>query len=143
MQSPGGLEQPLVKVVVRYLSGKVVKGLTNTFTPLKDRFQIVAIDYPGAAQPEILVRDPDMKGIFFVKDLDGDLGHAKSNIFDPLDTTPGCKIRILFTDGEELLGFSPDYLPGKAGFYVLPADLNSNADRCFIVTSATQSISRI
>jgi hypothetical protein len=84
-----------------------------------------------------------LKGVFFVKDLEGDLGHAKSNIFDPSDSSPGRKIRVLFKDGEVLMGYTSDYLSSRPGFFVLPADPRSNADRCYIVIEATERISLI
>lgn len=138
MQKTGEPEPATSRVVARYQDGKVVKGLTMDFQPYGERFHIVE---NGAAPREILVSE--LKGVFFVKDLDGDLGHAKSNIFDPADLTPGRKIRVLFRDGEVLMGYTPDFLSTRSGFFVLPADLRSNADRCYIVAAATERITLI
>ncbi len=131
-------ERVCTKVVAHYQNGKVVKGLTTDFNPYGERFHILEA---GAGSQEIVVAE--LKGVYFVKDLDGDLGHAKSNIFDPADQTPGRKVRVLFKDGEVLMGYTPDYLATRPGFFVLPADLRSNADRCYIVSAATERISLI
>jgi hypothetical protein len=131
----------LSKVVAHYQDGTVVKGLTRDFTPFGERFHILAFGAGGEASREIQVAE--LKGVYFVKDLDGDLGHAKSNIFDASDQTPGRKVRIQFKDGEVMLGYTPDYLTCRPGITVLPADLHSNADRCYIVTAATERISFI
>jgi hypothetical protein len=132
------LDTAASKVVAHFLNGKVVKGMTTDFQPYAERFHIVE---NGAAPREVLVGE--LKGVYFVKDLAGDLGHAKSNIFDPADLTPGRKIRVLFRDGEVLVGYTPDFLSTRPGFFVLPADLGSNADRCYIVAAATERISLI
>jgi hypothetical protein len=129
------------KVVARYRNGRVVKGLTADFTPLQDRFHIVEAGAETPQLREILVAE--LKGVFFVKDLAGDLGHAKSNVFDPGDWTPGRKVRVQFKDGEVLTGFTPDYLPVRAGFFLLPADLKSNTYRCFVIAAAAEKITPI
>jgi len=138
LQKTGETELVMSRVVARFQDGNVVKGLTMDFRPYEDRFHIVEI---GAEPREIQVSE--LKGVFFVKDLEGDLGHAKSNIFDPADLTPGRKIRVLFKDGEVLMGYTPDFLSTRPGFFVLPADLRSNADRCYINAAATERISLI
>ncbi len=123
------------KVVAHFQNGAVVKGLTMDFTPSKDRFHLIE---EGAGLREVLV--PDLKGLFFVRDLDGDLGHAKSNIFEPSDLTPGRKIRITFKDGEIMNGITQGYQPGRPGFFVVPADRKSNTERAFIVTASTAEV---
>ena len=139
MSQPYESGRTMAKVVARYLNGRVVKGFTGDFTPFQDRFHIVE---PGAeAMREILIAE--LKGVFFVKDLAGDLGHAKSNVFDPGDATPGRRVRVRFKDGETLAGFTPDYLPVRSGFFLLPADLDSNTDRCYVVAAATEKVSAI
>lgn len=129
------------KVVAHYQDGMVVKGWTRDFKPYAEHFHILESWTPGAAPRRISV--PELKAVFFVKDLAGDLGHAKSNIFDPADLTPGRKIRVLFKDGEVMMGYTPDYAPDRPGFFVLPADLRSNADRCYLVATAAERISLI
>jgi hypothetical protein len=128
-------------VVARYRNGQVIKGLTRDFAAYADRFHLFERGAANPAPREILVAE--LKGVYFVRDLDGDLGHAKSNIFDPSDTTPGRRIRVQFRDGEVMTGYTPDYLSTRPGFFVLPADLRGNADRCYIVAAATEKISLI
>jgi hypothetical protein len=123
------------------MNGRVVKGLTRDFAAYADGFHIY--ERGAAGSPPSEIRMADLKAVFFVKDLDGDLGHAKSNIFDPADTTPGRRIRVLFKDGEVLMGYTPDFLSTRPGFFVLPADLSSNADRCYVVSTAAERISLI
>ena len=126
------------KVVAHYQSGQVIKGIARDFTPSKERFRLQAED------GQLLdISLGDLKGLFFVKNLEGDLGHAKSNLFDLKDMSPGRKIRVEFKDGETLQGITQGYQPGRAGFFVVPADRKSNTERAYINTSAAADITFI
>ena len=46
-----------------------------------------------------------------------------------------------FKDGEELLGTTQGYQPDRPGFFVIPADPESNNERCYVVASATEEVS--
>ncbi|BDU78102.1 DUF6982 domain-containing protein [Mesoterricola sediminis] len=129
------------KVVAHFLNGRILKGLTMDFTPAKERFHIVEEEIPGAAPREIAMGE--LKGLFFVKDLEGDLGHAKSNVFDPQDAAAGRKIHIEFKDGEVLDGVTQGYAPNRPGFFVVPADRKGNTERCYVNAAATRRVSFI
>jgi hypothetical protein len=127
------------KVVAHFQDGSVVKGTTTDFTPNKDRFHIFDESAPpGARERDVFV--PSLKGLYFVRDLDGDLGHAKSNIFELQDMTPGRRIRVRFKDGETMNGVTQGYQPGRTAFWVVPADRKSNTERAYIITSAAADI---
>lgn len=126
------------KVAAHFQDGRVVKGTTADFTPAKAAFHILSGEAGAAHLVE--VRLEELKGLFFVKDLEGDLGHAKSNLFDLKDLTPGRRIRILFRDGEVMKGYTQGYEPGRPGFFVIPADRQSNTERAYIVTAAAADI---
>jgi hypothetical protein len=130
------------KVVAHFKDGSLLKGETTDFNPGKEVFHLLDESAPvGARIREIQL--VNLKGLFFVKDLDGDLGHAKSNVFDLKDLTPGRRIRILFKDGETMHGITQSYQPGRAGFFVVPADRRSNTERAYIITSAAADITFI
>ena len=46
-------------------------------------------------------------------------------------------------DGESLVGVVQDYQPDEAGFFLVPADPNSNNVRCFVVGKAIKRASLI
>jgi hypothetical protein len=127
------------KVVAHYRNGALIKGYTNDFIPTKERFHIT--DEHGALPREISLSD--LKGLYFVKDLEGDLGHAKSNLFASRDLTPGRRLKVAFKDGEVMNGITQGYTPDRLGFFVVPADRGSNTERVFIITSATAQVSFI
>ncbi|NLA41334.1 MAG: hypothetical protein GX874_07990 [Smithella sp.] len=52
----------------------------------------------------------------------------------------GRKIRVLFKDGEEMIGTTRGYQLNRQGFFVIPADPQSNVERCCVVTKATREV---
>ena len=126
-------------IVARYVDGRVAKGISNNFSPVKDRFTLFPDGAAhGASAQEIVVAD--LKAVFFVSHLAGSPSHHDSNQFDPAKPTVGRKISVVFMDGEVLVGTTQGYQPGRAGFFVAPADSESNNSRCFIVTAATRQV---
>jgi hypothetical protein len=122
------------RVVARFKDGRLVKGTTTDFTPLRDQLHI------HTDSGVVAVRREELKALFFVKDLAGDPRHAKSNLFAPERPVIGRKIAVEFTDGEILVGTTQGYRPEREAFFVVPADPESNAERCFVVASATRQV---
>lgn len=52
----------------------------------------------------------------------------------------GKKIQVDFKDGEILVGYSQGFTPNRPGFFVFPADPESNNDRIFVFTAATKAV---
>jgi Family of unknown function (DUF6982) len=52
----------------------------------------------------------------------------------------GRRIRVVFSDGEEITGTTQAYQPGRVGFFIVPADVHSNTERCFVVAAATREV---
>ncbi len=127
------------KIVARYVNGKIVKGVTADFIPGKDTFHVSLADAPPAALP-IEVHVKDLKALFFVKDYAGDPKHRARNEFDPAHPPAGRRIRVKFKDGEELVGTTTGYMKGRPGFFLVPADVESNMERCYVVVTATKEI---
>jgi hypothetical protein len=128
------------RVVARYRDGRLLKGVTNDFLPTKDRFHVVPSDAAAASRPvEVLLAD--LKALFFVKDYVGHPEHVEVGSFDTGKPQAGRKIRVVFADGETLVGTTQVYQPGRHGFFVVPADSGSNNDRCFVITAATKEVS--
>lgn len=128
------------RIVARFQDGRLEKGVTNDFLPAKDVFHLQQWESTPGAKP-LEVRVAELKALFFVKEYAGDPTHKELLDFEPSLPVPGRKIRIVFTDGEVLIGTTQGYQPGRAGFFVLPADRRSNNERCFVVASATREVS--
>jgi len=127
------------QVVAHTRSGQLIKGTTNDFFPNKDYFHLVPAGSPPGSKP-LEIHLSDLKGLFFVKDFAGKPGHVKKNTFDQRQVVQGRKLKVVFQDGEILLGSTQGYQPGRPGFFMVPADPESNNERCYIITSSTKEI---
>ncbi len=130
------------KIVARYQDGSLKKGVTNDFSPNKDIFHLVLMDAPPGSKP-LEVRVLDLKAVFFVKDFTGNPQYNDVKEFDSTKPVVGRKIKLVFKDGELMIGTTHGYEPNRPGFFVVPADPQSNIERCFVVTTATQEVSFI
>ena len=52
----------------------------------------------------------------------------------------GLKIKVVFLDGETVVGTTQGYQPSRPGFFMVPADPDDNNERCYIVAAAAQSV---
>jgi len=127
------------RVVARFADGRLVKGMTADFSPTKDLFHVAVALAPVGAKP-VEVRTEDLKALFFVKDFEGDRHRKDRHDFDPSRPPAGRRIRVVFKDGEVLVGATTGYQAARPGFFMVPADAGSNIDRCYVVVAATREI---
>ncbi len=127
------------QVVARFLDGTTLKGHTNDFIPARDTFHLSPFGSAIGSKP-VEVRMKELKALYFVRSLFGDPEHTESNSFPPFAPSSGKRVQVTFKDGEVLVGITQGYQPGRPGFFLAPADPLSNNERCFIVSSATQSV---
>ena len=122
------------KVVAHFSDGRVLKGSTQNFLPNRETFHVL----PAEGTPVREVRTPQLKGLFFVKDLAGDAARADLRGFlsAPGESGHGKKIAVRFADGELLCGHSLAYQPGRSGFFVSPCDSAGNNLRVYVVSAA-------
>ena len=83
----------------------------------------------------------DTKALFFVKSATGRKEHQESQQIVPGDSRlVGAKrVRVVFSDGEEIVGFMNRYPPITPFFYMLPVDLESNNIRILVNRAAVRS----
>lgn len=124
-------------VVARYQDNRLLKGTTQDFAAHKPEFHV----YEGGDESKqaTKVAVGDLKALFFVKSYEGNKDHETSQSLDEV-TGQGRKIRVTFTDGEELGGFCMGYSPDRIGFFVVPADTSGNNTRVFVVNSAVKDV---
>ena len=127
------------RVVARYADGRLFKGMTGDFAPGKDVFHLMEHGAP-AGTPPLEIQLADLKAVFFVKDFTGNPDHHERKIFDPMRPPPGRKIRVVFNDGEIIVGTTVGYQPERPGFFVEPADPQSNNERCYVVAASTREV---
>jgi len=119
--------------VARFKDNTLVKGTTSDFFPNKTQFHLTTLD--GLIETIDIER---LKALFFVKDTEGNKDH-KEDYQDDISGA-GRKMTVTFTDGEMLIGYSLGYSADRHGFFLTPADLQSNNERIFVVKSATEEV---
>jgi hypothetical protein len=128
------------KLVARFADGRLIKGSTLDFAPDKEVFHMTMGTLPAQTIP-MPIHTKHLKALFFVKDLDGDPQHVERRAFDCPPPPGQRRVMAAFKDGEVLVGTTPGYQPGLPGLYLIPADPESNIERCYVIASATEQIS--
>ena len=125
------------RVVVRFKTGRLLKGYTHDFKPLVDAFHLV--DTAGNTHT---IKCQDLKAVFFVKTFEGNNKYAEKKKFTEVNCAAlkGLKVKLTFSDGETIRGFSLGYGRDRKGFYFIPIDPNCNNDRIYVVTSALRDV---
>ena len=130
------------RIVAHYQDGRLFKGITNDFLPNKEDFHLVLNDNPQGSRP-LKLQLVGLKALFFVKKYEGNPRYEEKKTFNPARLLTGQKIKALFKDGELMVGTSSGYKPNRPGFFLVPADENSNNVLCFVLKSATKEVSEI
>ena len=130
----------MLNVVVRYKNGEVFKGTTANFFPQKPIFHLISLQ---GGSKEITIAD--LKAVFFVRSLSGDSTFQEPKEFTGDDTGAGKgrKAKVVCNDGEVMIGFCPSYRKDLKGFFLFPADKNSNNERIFVIAEGVKSVELI
>jgi hypothetical protein len=124
------------KVVVGCLDGQRLKGYVFNFSAARDHFKLFPEENSSQHQGTE-VKLESVKAIFFVKDFSGNKHHDRG---EPVPGAHGRKLEVTFHDGETLAGTTEAYNPKKVGFFLFPADPESNNIRVFILNKSVREI---
>jgi Tfp pilus assembly protein PilZ len=133
-----GPEMEPAKVIVHYANGRLIKGHANDFSPASPSFHVHPIEL-GAAEKGIEVRIKELKALFFVKDFTGNRAYFDRKEFAKGQQLSGRKVEVIFADGEVLVGSVLGYDPRRLGFFVTPADSQSNNLRVFVAAASVKN----
>jgi len=120
-------------IVIHTVQGGIVKGSTGDFRPNQEKFHIILENGEVAAMSV-----PKLKAVFFVKDLTGDPSHEDS--YEDVVPGGGRKVKVTFKDGEVVVGFTTAYSAERQGWFLVPADKNSNNLRIYVVNAAVADV---
>lgn len=125
------------RIVARYVDGRVSKGFSHDFVPTREWFHLADRETREAH----VVQLADLKAIFFVKSFDSD-GRLRAR--DDIERFGlGPKLKVRFSDGEELIGFSASYRPEQRTFTLYPGDPDCNHTRVVVISAAAESVERL
>ncbi|MGQ9464413.1 MAG: DUF6982 domain-containing protein [bacterium] len=125
------------RIVLHYKNGNIIKGITHDFVPEKSQFHLVHLD--GKIEE---INTETLKAIFFVKSYEGKKDYAEAKGFTKVDPVSfrGMKIKITFIDNEVIYGATMGYNKTRKGFFIIPADPDSNNIRIYVVASAVKEV---
>lgn len=129
------------RIVVHFKDGRLYKGFTHDFTPVKDTFHLTSeLEHDKGKIYEVFC--PNLKAVFFVKTLQGNPEYKEKKRFDEVDISNlrGIKIKIEFNDGEVMCGISLGYSKKRKGFFIVPVDPKSNNERVYVIASAVKDV---
>lgn len=135
------------KVVVRFNSGKILKGYLEDFTAYTDVVVIQEVE----TDKEHGIPIHELKAIFFVKTFQGNSSRSDKKAFGIRENI-GRKVYIRFNDSESMMGYLEGEIPWEKGFYLskpasslkgfflVPVDADSNNKKVFVVSSSIKDI---
>jgi len=137
MVTPPRTLDHLNKVVVAYLDGRRLRGYVYNFSALKDSFHLFPQENP-VQERGARVAMSDLKAIFFVKNFIGNREYRGQPIAEP--PMHGRTIEVTFSDGEKIFGKTEGYDRQKLGFFMFPADPETNDLRIFVVNKNASQV---
>ncbi len=122
------------KIVSHFLDGRILKGVTCNFGPERPSFHM-ELESTGE---QVEVQVSELKSVFFVKDLNGNKDYQEKK--DVERRGYGRRLEVQYVDGETIVGYTQGYSSNRPGFFISPADPESNNDRIFVVRSSTEAV---
>ncbi len=129
------------RIVVRYRDGRLIKGYTHDFSPVKETFHLTVVK-DGVEGEIIEVNTTELKAIFFVKSFEGKKDYNEKKQFSEVDMSNlrGMKIKVEFLDGEIIRGVSLGYSKQRKGFFIILLDPESNNERVYVIARSVKDV---
>ena len=115
------------RFIAHFRDGRIFKGFPQNLMPSRPPFDLQLADSGERRK----VRLADLKAVFAVRSFDGD--SERRDVQQGERRGYGKKIRVVFKDGEEIVGYTNGYTPERPAFFVFPVDAESNNRRILAV----------
>ena len=131
------------KVILRFLSGRIIKGYIDDFSPLNNHISV--IDETSNKQD---IQLNELKAVFYIKSFEGNKHYSAKKSFTKTNQE-GKKILVRFKDGESLTGYLEGDVPWqkgffleskKGGFFLIPSDDKTNNIKVFIISTSVTNV---
>jgi hypothetical protein len=124
------------RIVIHFLDHSLLKGHARFF--FHHQMQLLVETLEGE---ERLIPLTTVKAVFFVRSFTGDRKRREQKRFTTASPRFGDAVRVTFLDGELLVGRSIGYRPENRGFYVKPADPDSNNEMVYVPQTSVREVS--
>ncbi len=128
-----------LKIIARYQDGRMVKGTTRNFWQSNPSFHMVPVGQPADSTPEE-VRLDQLKAVFVVESFNGKPDYSEDKDFARQEVRHGRRFQVTFHDGEVLVGSTLNVDTQGLGFFLFPADKQSNNQKVFVVNAAVKQV---
>jgi small nuclear ribonucleoprotein (snRNP)-like protein len=127
------------KVIVRFRDRRIVTGGTHNFKSNREIFHVTEIH---DEKKIIEIPMSQLKAIFFVETLQKNEDRLSPEDFslESFNDVIGRKVKITFSDGEVMYGIIHGYTPHMKGFFIFPADKESNSKTVFVIRESTAAV---
>lgn len=129
------------KVVVHFADGKILKGFSGGIDTSSADFILTPEGADSPLKNKVVIPFAKIKAVFFVKSMAGSRTHVDRKVFKPGQIYQGRKIRVVFKDGEIMVGSTMHYEPNMTGFFFFPADLDGNTVKVFASAASISEVS--
>jgi hypothetical protein len=133
----GSTKMEPVKIVLRYLDGRIVKGWTQPLDPTRPSFHLLK-ENGGVSLGE--TRMEGLKAVFRVKTYAGNPNHRERKQFVVGDGSHGGGVEVTFTDGEVIQGSTIGYDPQQPGFLLSSLNPEGNNINMVVFSSALRGL---
>ncbi len=132
-------KHPRQRLVVRYLDGRTLYGVSFALNTREPAFHLDLVDANGTPVGQTVpVRFQDLKAVFLVKSFDG---HFDKSLRYREYTPEGGELVVRFRDGEVVRGFSLQrYDPVEPRFHLIPSDPATNNISIVVERSAVEGV---
>ncbi len=120
--------------VAHFADGSIFKGFTEDLAPSRPWFHLRLAD----SGERRMITLADLKAVFRVKSLKGD--PEREDRQDGDRPGYGRKIRVLFKDGEQIVGYTNGYAPERPAFFLIPVDPASNNNQILVVNRFVEQV---
>lgn len=127
------------KIIMRFADGRALKGYTEDFFPDSPTFHFYK-KHPKFSSDPIEVPVEGLKGIFFVRDFQGNPKTREPKKIPEGMKLIGRKIEVTFKDKEVMVGSTLDYNLQRNGFFLFPINRHSNNIMVFVVSQAVLKV---
>ena len=128
------------QIVAHRIDGTIAKGTSLDVDPKRPTCHL----QPEAGEA-IEIALADVKALFFVKSWSGESGRndAKEPATGDSRLLGARRVRVIFADGEEIIGLMNRFPPITPFFYMLPIDPQSNNIRILVNGAAVKAMAEV
>jgi hypothetical protein len=123
-------------VVGKYRDGRIVRGYTNDFNPMKPYLHVSPTPFSDETKFVSMIH---LDALFFLADPRTP-NHMLDSVGQTASATRGRRVAMTLPNGKEMIGTTLTYSRDGSGFFVRPLDADVGPARIFVTQSGIRNI---